>query len=112
MFVIVVVAISIPLLLTGLGRCRTQTSFRLRQHSTCNFYLCFVFALAERKNETQKKVEYRLLALAADAWVKEAVAQIHHHVREHDQRCIHERRAHDHRIIALEERADKEAADA
>ncbi len=23
------------------------------------FYLCFVFALAERKNETQKKMKYR-----------------------------------------------------
>jgi hypothetical protein len=50
-----------PLKLTGLTQYRLQAPFSLRQHGT--FYLCFVFALCERKNKTQKEDEVLLRML-------------------------------------------------
>src|SRR5262249_49193157 len=49
---------SFQLSVTGLTRSRFQTLFSLRQHGTYHINLYFIFSLAERKNEIQKKIKY------------------------------------------------------
>jgi hypothetical protein len=44
--------------MTPLARCRPQTSFSLRQQGT-NYFPLFVFSLAERKTNNNKKIKNR-----------------------------------------------------
>jgi len=56
-------------LFTGVTRCSRSKRILLAAAWYFLLYLCFVFALVERKHETQKKIQYRSAEGKNAGWV-------------------------------------------